>query len=264
MTNTMNTTTGSSGVTGRGATTERVASGRHVDDFLGALRSTFGTGLIGVVRFGSTVAGEALRGQSDTNLLVIVDALPLEQLHAKAGAVRQWVDAGYTAPLFLTDEEWRTSADVFAMEYADVLHRHEVLHGRLPLDGIRVDRRDLRLGVEREAMGKLLQLRRAILAVGDTAEAQRRLLGNGLSTLMVIFRGAVRVAGEDPVQDYLALSAQLATTAGFDPAPFQRLVQLVRGTQPLPDAEVAGVLSGVLAGLERLVAWLDGVRAPTA
>jgi hypothetical protein len=246
------------------ATGERVATGRHVEDFLGALRATFGTGLIGVVRFGSTVAGEALKGQSDTNLLVIVDALPLSLLHAKAGAVKQWVDAGYTAPLFLTDEEWRTSADVFAMEYADVLHRHEVLHGRLPLEGIRVAPGDLRLGVEREAMGKLLQLRRAILAVGATAEAQRRLLGNGLSTLMVIFRGAMRVAGEEPSQDYEALSTRLADVAGFDAAPFHALVAHVRGARALPDAEVAGVLSGVLTGLERLVAWLDGARAPAA
>lgn len=257
----MTTTTTTTTTAGTG---ERVASGRHVDDFLAAMRATFGAGLVGVVRFGSTVAGEALGGQSDTNLLVIVDALPLSLLHAKAGAVQQWVDAGYTAPLFLTDEEWRTSADVFAMEYADVLHRHEVLHGRLPLEGIRVVPSDLRLGVEREAMGKLLQLRRAILAVGGTAEAQRRLLGNGLSTLMVIFRGAMRVAGAEPPQDYLALSAQLAAVAGFDAAPFQRLVQLVRGTHPLPDAEVAGVLSGVLSGLERLVAWLDGARTPSA
>lgn len=246
------------GATGR----ERVASAQHVQELLAALREAFGTGLVGVARFGSTVAGEALPGRSDTNLLVIVDALPLAALHAKAGAVKRWVDAGYSAPLFLTDEEWRTSADVFAMEYADVLHRHEVVHGRLPLEGIRVEWRDLRLGVEREAMGKLLQLRRAILAVGDTPAAQQRLLAGGLSTLMVIFRGAVRVAGDEPSQDYLSLAKQLADVAGFDPVPVQRLVQHVRGAMRLPEGETAAVLSGILTAMERLVAWLDGVRPP--
>ena len=245
-----------------GTARERVASDQHVQELLASLRATFGAGLVCVARFGSTVAGEAHPGRSDTNLLVVVDALPLEHLHAKAGAVKRWVDAGYSAPLFLTDEEWRTSADVFAMEYADVLHRHEVLLGRLPLEGIRVDWRDLRLGVEREAMGKLLQLRRAILAVGDTPQAQQRLLAGGLSTLMVIFRGAVRVAGREPPQDYLSLAKQLGDVAGFDPVPVQRLVQHVRGAQRLPDGETAGVLSGILAAMERLVAWLDGVRAP--
>ncbi len=143
------------------------------------------------------------------------------------------------------------------MEYADVLHRHEVLHGTLPLDGVQVAWGDLRLAVEREAMGKLLQLRRAILAIGDTPEAKRRLLGNGLSTLMVIFRGAARVARQEPPQDYAALSALVAATAGFDAAPFARLVQHVRGTASLDDAATREVLSGVLTGLEGLVAWLD-------
>ncbi len=236
---------------------ERVASGQHLAELLASLRETFGAGLLCVARFGSTVAGEALSGRSDTNLLVLVDALPLALLHAKAGAVRRWVEAGYSAPLFLTDEEWRTSADVFAMEYADVLHRHEVLHGTLPLDATTVAWSDLRLAVEREAMGKLVQLRRAILAVGDTPEAKRRLLGNGLSTLMVIFRGAARVARREPPQDYMSLSTLVADTAGFDPAPFLRLVRHARGEAPLDDAATRDVLSGILTGLERLVAWLD-------
>ncbi len=236
---------------------EKVAPRGDVAGFIDALRETFGPGLLCVARFGSTVAGEALAGQSDTNLLVIVDALPLASLHAKAGAVRRWVGAGYSAPLFLTDEEWRTSADVFAMEYADVLHYHEVLFGALPLDGIVVRPADLRLGVEREAMGKLLQLRRAVLAVGDTPEAQRRLLASGLSTLMVIFRGAMRVGGSEPPQDYLTLSRAVAASADFDASPFQRLVQHVRGAVPLRDDDTEAVLAGILTGLERLVAWLD-------
>ena len=98
--------------------------------------------------------------------LIIVDAVPLEKLLHKAAAVQKWIAAGNPAPLLLTLDEWRSSADIFAMEYADILHRHQVLSGVAPFDGIRVAPSDLRLHVEREGMGKLLQLRRAIMAVG--------------------------------------------------------------------------------------------------
>ena len=44
----------------------------------------------------------------------------------------------------LTTREWRSSADIFAMEYADILERHKILYGEAPFDGIRVAPRDLR------------------------------------------------------------------------------------------------------------------------
>jgi hypothetical protein len=107
-------------------------------------------------------------------------------------------------------------------------------------------------------MGKLLQLRRAVMAVGSDQKTQLRMLLNGLSTLMVIFRGVVRVTGERPPQDYVALSQAVATVAGFDAAPFERLVQHARRDVQIPQADVTSVLTGVLDAMGRLVAFLDG------
>jgi hypothetical protein len=179
-------------------------------------------------------------------------------LLTNAEAVQKWVAAGNPAPLLLTLREWRSSGDIFAMEYADILHRHEVLIGSAPFDGITVQPNDLRLHVEREAMGKLLQLRRAIMAVGSDRTQQLQLLLNGLSTLMVIFRGVARVAGEKPPKDYVALSQLVGGLAGFDATPFERLVQHGRRQVQIPPADVTSVLTGVLSAMERLVAFLDG------
>ncbi len=239
-----------------------------VNDLLSALRGVFGDSLRSVVRFGSAVAGEVLTGQSDTNLLVIVDALPLDLLVQKAAAVQRWTKAGNPPPLLLTMAEWRASADIFAMEYADILHRHQVLVGEAPFAGIAVAPDDLRLHVEREAMGKLLQLRRAIMAVGDDASKQLQLLLNGLSTMMVLFRGASRVAGQEPSMDYVVLSRSVGALTGFDAQPFERLVQQARRAVQIPLAEVPSLLLGVLDALGRLVAHLDRAggtaRSPAA
>jgi hypothetical protein len=235
------------------------ASAMAVGELVGAVQSLYGDALRTIVRFGSAVAGEVLPGQSDTNLLIIVDAVPLTALLHNAEAVQKWTAAGNPAPLLLTLDEWRSSSDIFAMEYADILHRHEVLAGEAPFAGVTVKANDLRLHVEREAMGKLLQLRRAIMAVGNDQKLQLRLLVNGLSTLMVIFRGVSRVAGGSPPMDYVALSREVSTLAAFDVRPFERLVHHARREVQIPAGEVTSILTGVLDGMGRLVAYLDHV-----
>lgn len=233
------------------------ASAIATGEFLAAMQSLHGDALRTVVRFGSAVAGEVFTGQSDTNLLIIVDTLPLSVLLTNATAVQQWTSAGNPPPLLLTLDEWRSSADIFAMEYADILHRHEVLLGTAPFDGVQVQREDLRLHVEREVMGKLLQLRRAVMAVGSDQGQQRSLLLNGLSTLMVIFRGVLRVAGTAPSKDYLQLSRDVGALASLDATPFERLVQHARREVQIPVPDATSVLTGVLIGMEQLVAYLD-------
>jgi hypothetical protein len=61
-----------------------------------------------------------------------------------------------------------------------------------------------------------------------------------------------------PPQDYVALSQAVATLAGFDAVPFERLVQHARHSVQIPLSDVTPVLTGVLDAMGRLVAFLDG------
>ena len=163
--------------------------------------------------------------------------------------------------MMFTATEWKSSADVFPMEYADILERHKVLFGDDPTTGISVDRSDLRLQVEQQALGKLLHLRRGAMAAGDDGGEQIKLIEASLSAIMVVFRGVARLHGEVPSQDYQELSAVVGSRAGFDPAPVQRAVAHVRGTQKLKKEEAQSVLAGYLAGMEKLVSYLDSFTA---
>ena len=221
------------------------------------LRAAFGAELRSVVLYGSAAAGEHIPKRSDYNVLVIVDALPVERLRAAAAVSAAWGDAGNPAPMTLTTREWRSSGDVFAMEYADILERHKILYGESPFDGIRVDPRDLRLQLEHEAMGKLLRLRQGVLASGGDNRLEAELLAASLSTIMVIFRSVVRLQGETAPKDNVALAQTVGRYAGFDAAPFERVVRHVRGEQTIGASDVRSVVAGYLAGMEKLVAHLD-------
>ncbi|HEX6573789.1 MAG TPA: hypothetical protein VF042_02370, partial [Gemmatimonadaceae bacterium] len=206
---------------------------------------------------GSAVAGEHLAKRSDYNVLVVLDAVSLDRLAAVGAILRSWAEAGNPAPMTFTTSEWRSSSDVFPMEYADILERHRVLHGVDVTEGISVSRSDLRLQVEQQALGKLLHLRRGAMAAGDDWKEQVALIEASLSALMVVFRGVVRLDGGVPSQDYAQLSDDVGRRAGFDSATFRRAVAHVRGSQKLERDETRSVLAGYMAGMEALVAWLD-------
>jgi predicted nucleotidyltransferase len=231
-----------------------------LEELVRQLELAYGDGLRSVVLFGSAVAGEHNPKKSDYNVLVVVDALPLERLRAVAAVSKAWAEDGNPPPLTFTVSEWRSSADIFPMEYADILERHRVLFGSPPFDGIRVAPADLRLQVEQQTMGKLLQLRQATMGAGGDSRLQLELLEKSLSTLMVIFRGISRLHGQVPSQDYEELTRRLAERAGFLPDPFIKVIRHVRGTSKIPRDAAARILEGYLAAMERLVAYLNEFR----
>jgi hypothetical protein len=228
-----------------------------LDELVRQLQLAYGDALRSVVLFGSAVAGEHRAKLSDYNVLVIVDSLPLDRLRAVAAVSKAWAEDGNPPPMTFTTQEWRSSSDIFPMEYADILERHRVLHGDPPFDGIRVNPADLRLQVEHQTMGKLLQLRQAIMAAGGDSALQLDVLDKSLSTLMVIFRAVVRMNSELPSQDYEALTRSVAEKAGFSPEPFVRVIRPTRGTEKLRRDAASGILEEYLSAMESLVAYLD-------
>ena len=228
-----------------------------LEELVSQLQLAYGAGLRSVVLYGSAVAGEYNPKKSDYNVLVIVDSLPLERLRAVAAVSKAWAEGGNPPPMTFTSSEWRASADIFPMEYADILERHRVLFGNPPFDGIRVAPSDLRLEVEQQTMGKLLRLRQATMGAGGDSRLQLEVLEKSLSTLMVIFRGISRLHGQVPSQDYEELTRQLAQRAGFVPEPFIKVIRHVRGTEKIPRESAGKILEGYLGAMERLVAYLN-------
>ncbi len=233
----------------------------HLDDLVTQLRQVHAGGLVGIVLYGSAASDELVAGYSDQNVLVIVESISVDTLRALGQTARAWQEAGNPPPLELTRREWLGSADVFPMEYADILERHRVLAGTLPLEGVTVHRSNLRLQVEQEALGKLLRLRRATMTAGTDVARQREVLRASLSAMLVIFRSVLRLHGERPARDATEVIAHVGERCGFDAMPFERVQRLVRGGV-IDDREVGQVMTGYLQGAEALVSYLDRFVLP--
>lgn len=235
-----------------------------LEELVSQLRAAYGTALRSVVLYGSAARGTHHHKHSDYNVLVIVDALDAARLAGASATSRAWLEAGNPAPLTMTLSEWRGSSDIFPMEYADILERHRVLYGDPPFEGIQVERKNLRLQVEQEAMGKLLKLRQGILAAGNDGQRQAELLAASAGSIMIILRAFLRLHGTQAPTDNMALIDAAAKIVGFDSAPFSRVLQHVRGEPALKSSDAPPVLSGYLRGMEQLVSHIDTFDAVDA
>src|SRR6476661_1532625 len=124
-----------------------------LDELVTQLRAAYGTRLNSVVLYGSAATGEHIPKRSDYNVLLLLKAIDASALASASAVARAWSDAGNPPPMTMTVDEWRGSADVFPMEYADILDRHRVLYGTPPFDGMSVSMRDLRMQLEHQTMG---------------------------------------------------------------------------------------------------------------
>ncbi len=232
-----------------------------LEDLVTQLRSAYGTALRSVVLYGSAAAGggEHVPKQSDYNILVIVDEIPLQKLRELSAVTRAWRDAGNHPPMTFTEREWRASGDAFSMEYADILERNRILYGESPFEGISVDQGDLRLQVEREAMGVLLRLRGAVLLAGVDASEQIKLMTSSLSTLMIVFRGILRLAGRTPPHGHLEIAADVGAVTGIDLAAFTAVARQIRDPKTISKERANEVLAAYLRGMEAVVMYVTAL-----
>ena len=237
------------------------ASDMALDELVAGIRAAGGTNLVGIVLYGSAAGRDYHGPTSDHNVLVLVRDAGVATLRGIAPVVGRWVDGGNPPPLVLTRAEWERRADVFAIEYTDLIDRHRVLFGELPLSGVRVRRRDLRVQLESEAMGKLLRFRRGLMSAAGHADRLRALLGESLAPVLVLLRATLHLHGEPPAASSDALCDRVAALAGFNAAALHALLAHRRSTQPIANTALDGVVDGYLEALERLVHHVDTIRA---
>ena len=78
-----------------------------------------------------------------------------------------------------------------------------------------------------------------------------------LSTLMVVFRGVLRLAGRTPPHGYAEIAREVATLAGIDASPFEAVAQQIRDSKAIPKERAQVVLGTYLGGMEAVVMYVS-------
>ncbi|HEV2670920.1 MAG TPA: hypothetical protein VGU74_07500, partial [Gemmatimonadales bacterium] len=189
-----------------------------VDRFAEQLGVALGDQLVTLLLYGSAVREPGARSSEPAMNTLLIVASVNRELFARVGpAVRDWVNAKHPAPLVMTEQEWRDSADAFPIEYEDIQAHHRVLAGRDPWGGITVSREHARRQLEHELMGKLMHLRQAYAAEWSNPKGLTEVVRATWAGFLTMLRAVLRLTGRPAPASSEALTREAATLIGFAP-----------------------------------------------
>lgn len=233
------------------------------EELTNALKQALGDGLKSVVLYGSAAAGDYVRKRSDYNVLVVVESLGTPELRAVSTPTRKWVKVGNPAPLFFTLDRLRASTDTFPIELTDIRQTHTVLYGQDVVSDLTIHPEHLRLELESELKGKLIQLRERYITAAEHPREVRELFIRSLSTFLVLCRAALRLWQPDVPPKKLDAARALAKHIGFDVGVFERITTLKETGRLSNDPHQ--VFADYLKAVETIVDAVDAhVKQPVA
>lgn len=194
------------------------------------LKNACGNNLKSVVLYGSAAAGDHAGKRSDYNILVVAGELGKDALKAFSKTAKAWAKAGNPAPLLFTVDRLNKSADVFPVELLDIKECHKILYGNDPVSDLEICTDNLRLQIEHELRGNLIQLRQQYLLAAGSAKEVCGLMVRSLSSFLVLFRASLRLfASEVPQKKFQALE-KLNDTVPVPVDVFQKVQGLKDGS----------------------------------
>jgi predicted nucleotidyltransferase len=234
-------------------------------EFVTLCRSTFGDALESVIVYGSFLRETFRPGSSDVNVLVVVKEGHEPSLRELGRAGRRHMRKYRITPLVLTHREFMGSADVFPMEYFDIVQTHKALHGPDVAGDVTISRSNLRHEIEHQLRGNLIALRQLAVAVGHRRPFRKVLLRRRLEewsgSISAILRAILRLHDVTPIpENPEELVRSTNQVLGLDPGPIMQLVSRRIGDYP----DTVLLLDALLERLRKLVEIVDVHHEPGA
>ena len=164
---------------------------KNLDKFIEELKNTLGENLVSVIAFGSQANVEDAK--SNLNLMIVTNDLTAENLYDISKPVKKWVKGKNPIPVIMNRDEWYSSFDVYAIEYADIKENYRIIYGEDLIPTICINKYFLRLQCESELKNLLLKYKNNFLMNVKSDREMKKLLNNVIKTLLVIFRSVLRL-----------------------------------------------------------------------
>lgn len=238
-----------------------MAEDNLLKEFVAKLSSAAGENLVSVILYGSAADGEFHPRHSDLNLLCVLRECSFAALAKIAPAVEWWRKEKQPAPLVLTAEELRSSADVFSIEYTDIKRRYRVLYGKDALHDLVVPMQLHRFQLEYELREKLFLLRQhVLLAEKDEGRLWEAML-HSVSSFITLFRHVLIEMGHEGSMHSRDAVIELSKRLNFNASPFVELLHVRERNRDHRDLRAGRIAAQYLEAIEQVASAVDRMQS---
>jgi len=168
-----------------------------ITEFTTSLKEAFAGDLLSAVLYGSAVGNAYCEGISDINILVILEKSDAAKLFKLGQAAKKLVRKYRISPFIMTREEFNAAADVFPLEYFDILENHSLVYGDGGILDITVNKENFRLQMEEKLRGAIGDIRSMLITAGGNEKLLESFLIDWSALGGVLFRGLLRLKGKN-------------------------------------------------------------------
>lgn len=200
------------------------------------LEAALGENLVGILVHGSVVRGEYRPGESDVDVIVILDKADFAQLEAIGNPLQLARYSARIEAMILTESEIGGASDAFPLLYDEIKQRHVLLVGRDPFKAVEVHDTHRRLRIEQELREAQIRLRRAVTDAFGAREAIGGAVVRKIKQVRAPLHALLALKNIACAPDLPSVVAKIGETYELDVAP-------LRAARESPDAAHATLVA---------------------
>jgi hypothetical protein len=230
---------------------------KMLDQLVNNLKTAHADNLVSVTLYGSSAVEDA--GRHD--VLVVLKRIELDDLRAAIEPVRNWTRQGQPMPVYFSQDELRSAADVFPIEFLQMEQARKQLYGPDPFESVEISQTNLRHQTEYELRTKSLQLRRLYLPAANSPDRLVKLMTDSLPSFASVFRAVLMLHGTPPPISKRAAVQATVRVLGLDGSAFDRIFELTGKDKARLKREDAELLFGeYLMQIQRVIDAVDQIE----
>jgi predicted nucleotidyltransferase len=232
---------------------------RHLELFVAAAQTAFGGDLAAAVLFGSAADGQ-LRATSDVNLLLLLKRFTPPAADALRGPLRLAHAAIDLQVMFLLESELADAADAFAVKFADIIARHQVLLGTDPFASLHTSREAVLRRLRQVLLNQQVRMRERYLLLSLNEEQLAGAIADAAGPLRSAAASLAQLAGLAPQSGKQALEAFVDQLGDNALHYALQAMSTARETARLAPGQALPAFTGLMTITERLREHAEQMR----
>jgi predicted nucleotidyltransferase len=218
-----------------------------------ALESELGSNLYSCCLYGSAVRGNAIKGVSDLNLLIVLNE---SNSAAHQAVARALADLPLIDPFVLAKRGFDRSVRAFASKFASIRRNHRVLSGADPLAEVKLDPQLERFLCEQAVRNLRLRLVYSFVT-RKQHKSYDKFVSGSVTAMFVHFSEALRLDGVAIPTDFEARIPVLEREYKIDGQLLRDLLALKHAPRRFSDAEIIQLHERLFPLVDAVLGWIE-------